>query len=257
MIIFVNVNIQNSNEVELQGFDLGPYLGLIQSDPGGFFGFLDDLAKRKHTISKSGVVLERQLLFTWKKNGLLPFRTKVDANKKTWNRFSFMELSWLKVLIALRKQGVAIDRLKKIKEGLFPDNFLTEVISVAPFDQLLGTDTALSGLLREKGISNANDLKNVEIDSDLLEETQFSLFFCILFSSIIMRANMVIYIDQEATPGVVNLDGMRSSPITGVVDAYDILSKPSIITINISAIVIELAKSVDFSSKWLIGFRLK
>ena len=251
------MKIQNISSSELQGFDLGPYLGLIQSDPHGFFGFLDDLAKRKHTISKAGVILERQLLFTWKKNGLLPFRTKVDASRKTWNRFSFMELSWLKVLIALRKQGVAIDRLKKIKEGLFSDNFLKEVIYAAPFDQLIGTDTALSGLLREKGISNANDLKNVELDPDLLEEIQFSLFFCILFSSIIMRANMVIYIDQEANPGVVNLDAMRSSPITGVVDAYDILSKPSIITINISAIVIELAKSVDFSSKWLIGFRLK
>lgn len=257
MIIFVNVDIQNSNEAELQGFDFGPYLRLFQSDLSGFLGFLDELAERKHTLSKSGVVLERQLLFAWKKNGLLPFLTKVDANKKTWNRFSFIELSWLKVLIALRKQGVGIDRLKKIKEGLFPDNFLKEVLTIAPLDQLLGIDSALSELLREMGISNASDLKNVEIPSDVLEKLQFSLFFCILFSSLIISSRMVIYIDQEASPGVINLDEMRSSPIAGMADAYELLSKPSIITINISTIIVELVKTVDFSSKWLIGFRLK
>jgi len=257
MIIFVKMNIQKISQKEIQGFDLGPYLRLIQSDPLGFFGFLDEISMRKHTISKSGIVLERQLLFTWKKSSLLPFRNKVDANKKTWNRFSFIELAWLKVLIALRKQGVAIDRLKKIKEGLFPDNFLKEVISAAPFDQIIGTDTPLSELLREKEISNAKDLKGVEIDSDALEESQFSLFFCILFSSIITRANMVIYIDQDASLGVINLDEMRSSPINGATDAYELLSKSSVITINISTIVVELAKKVDFSSKWLIGIRPK
>jgi len=257
MIIFVNVDIQNIKEAELPGFDFGPYLRLFQSDLSGFLGFLDELAERKHTLSKSGVVLERQLLSTWKKNGLLPFSTKVDANKKAWNRFSFMELSWLKVLIALRKQGVGIDRLKKIKEGLFPDNFLKEVLTIAPLDQLLGIDSALSGLLREMGISNASDLKNIEIPSEVLEKLQFSLFFCILFSSLIISSRMVIYIDQEASPGVINLDAMKSSPITGVADAYELLSKPSIITINISTILVELAKTVNFSSKWLIGFRLK
>jgi len=245
------------NPTEVQGFDIESYKSLIQSDPYGFFGFLDDLSERKHTISKSGIKLERQLLFTWKKNGLLPFRTKADADKKTWNRFSFIELAWIQILLALRKQGVGIERLKQIKEGLFPSNFYQEALSFDSLDQILDTNSALADILREKGISSISDLKNFKVDPDLQEDTQFSLFFCILFSSIIMRANMVIYIDQEATPGVVNLDGMRSSPITGVVDAYDILSKPSIITINISAIVIELAKSVDFSSKWLIGFRLK
>lgn len=251
------MNIQKNAYAEILGFDIEPYAHLMQSDPFGFFGFLEDLSERKHTISKSGIQVERQLLFTWKKNGLLPFRSKVDANKKTWNRYSFIELAWIQILLALRKQGVGIERLKQIKEALFPNYFLKEVISSAAFDQLLGTDTALSALLREKGISNASDLKNTEFDSGVLEEFQFSLFFCLLFSSIMVRANMVIYIDEKANPGVINLDLMRSSPIKGVAEAYEILSKPSVVTINLNAIVIDLAKKVQFSSKWLIAFRPK
>lgn len=251
------MNIQKKEYAEIHGFDIESYKHLIQSDPLGFFGFLDDLSERKHTISKSGIQVERQLLFTWKKNGLLPFRSKVDANKKTWNRYSFIELAWIQVLLALRKQGVGIERLKQIKEALFPDNFLKEVISAAPFDQLIGTDTALSELLREKGISYASDLNNTEFESDVLEESQFSLFFCLLFSSIMIRANMVIYIDEKVNPGIINLDAMRSSPIKGMAEAYEILSKPSVVTINLNAIVIDLARKVDFSSKWLIAFRAK
>jgi len=254
LIIFVNVNIQKIIDTEVQGFDFEPYMQLIQSDPHGFFGFLDDLSKRKHTISKSGIKLERQLLFTWKKNGLLPFRTQADADKKTWNRFSFTELCWIQVLITLRKQGVGLERLKQIKETLFPENFQKQAISSLTHDRI---GPKISGDLKEKGLSTDEDLQAVEISQDTVEETQFSLFFCLLFSSMIMKTNVVMYLDEDANFGIIDLDAMRSSPVTGVLQAYKVLNNPSVTTINLTKVIAELAKTVDISSKWLIALGVK
>jgi len=254
MINFVKVVIQKNIPVEVQGFDIEPYLTLIQSDPLGFFGFLDDLSKRNHTISKSGLKLERQLLFTWKKNGLLPFRTKADADKKTWNRFSFAELCWILVLITLRKQGVGVERLKQIKETLFPENFHKQAISSLTHD-LIGPK--ISGDFKEKGLATDQDLQSVKISQDTVEKAQFSLFFCLLFSSMIMKTNVVMYVDEDANLGIIDLDAMRSSPVTGVLQAYTVLDNPSVTTVNLTKVIAELAKTVGVSSKWLIALGSK
>lgn len=254
MINFVNVNIQNITPSEVHGFDFEPYQHIIQSDPDGFKGFLDDLSRRKHTISKSRLKLERQLLFTWKKNGLLPFRTKADADKKTWNRFSFAELCWILVLITLRRQGVGVERLKQIKETLFPENFQKQAISNLTHD-LIGPK--ISSDLKEKGLATDQDLQSVKISQNTVEETQFSLFFCLLFSSMIMKTNVVMYVDEDANLGIIDLDAMRSSPVTGVLQAYTVLNNPSVTTVNLSKVITELAKTIDISSKWLVTLGAK
>ena len=251
---FVNVNIQKNTIKEVQGFDFEPYQKIIQSDPFGFFGFLDDLAERNYTISKSGISLDRQLLFTWKKNGLLPFRSKVDANNKTWNRFSFAELCWVQVLKTLRKQGVGVERLKQIKETLFPEDFHQVAIAGLSHD-LIGPK--LSADFKEKGLPTDRDLQSVEIRQVTVDETQFSLFFCLLFSSMIMNTNVVMYVDEYANLGIIDLDAMRSSPVTGVQQAYNVLNNPSVTTVNLSKVITELAKTIDISSKWLVALGAK
>jgi hypothetical protein len=248
------MNIQKNTIKEVQGFDFEPYQKIIQSDPFGFFGFLDDLAERNYTISKSGISLDRQLLFTWKKNGLLPFRSKVDANNKTWNRFSFAELCWILVLITLRKQGVGVERLKQIKQTLFFADFHQVAIAGVSHD-LIGPK--LSAHFKEKGLSTDRDLQGVQISQDTADEKQLSLFFCLLFSSMIMKTNVVMYVDENANLGIIDLDAMRSSPVTGVQQAYNVLNNPSVITINLTKVITDLVKTVDFSSKWLVNLGTK
>jgi hypothetical protein len=245
---------QKNNPVAVEGFDVNAYAQLMDSDYDGFFAFLNRLSDRRHTISKAGIKLERRLLFTWKKNGLLPFRATVDADKKTWNRYSFTELSWIQVLIALRKQGVGINRLKQIKDKLFLENFHQHVLPLLSHSQL---GPNLSGAFKEKGLATDSDLKNVVVSQELLEETQFSPFFCLLLSTVVMKANIVLYIDEEANAGMIDLDTMRSNPITGVVLAYDMLNNPSLTAINLTSIVTELNKTVDITTKWLVSLRAK
>lgn len=248
------MEIQKNDPSQVQGFDVYAYTRLIDSDFEGFFSFLESLSERKHTISKSGIGMERQLLFTWKKNGLLPFRATADTDKRTWNRFSFIELCWIKTLVLLRKQGVGVERLKQIKDQLFPENFHKEALSQLSHD-LLGEK--FSGYLKERGLKTDTQIRELEISRDFLDETQFSLFFCLLLSSLVMRANIVLYMDEGANPGIIDLDSMRGSPISGVVQAYDILNMPSVTTINITHIVTELTKTVDISTRWLFAFKTR
>ena len=127
--IFVNVNLQKVFEEGLQGFNIQEYIDLMSSDFPGFLRFSIALSERKSSIKVMGFELDRQLLFAWKKNGLLPFQGPSGTKKKSWSRFSFIELCWIQVLIALRKQGVGTERL-------IPFDLIPRIIPAAEWQRI-------------------------------------------------------------------------------------------------------------------------
>ncbi len=255
--IFVNVNIQKLFEEGLQGFNIQEYIDLMSSDFPGFLRFSKALSDRKSSIKEMGFELDRQLLFAWKKNGLLPFQGPSGAKKKSWSRFSFIELCWIQVLIALRKQGVGIERLKIIMDKLFPENFIIRMLRRVPMNVIVSGIPELMDKLKADGIESIENVEWEAEASDHLQDKQFSLFFCLILSTILMKSKVVLYLNDEGEPGMIDLNKMRENPITGVVRAYDILDNPSVTTVNLSRIINNLFHFHPEVLKQLPGFELK
>jgi len=204
-----------------------------------------------------GFELDRQLLFAWKKNGLLPFQGKGGTKKKSWTRFSFIELCWIQVLIALRKQGVGMERLKIIMDNLFPNGFIEMILQAVPISAIVYGIPELAHRLKAEGVESIEYIQWDDDVKEALQDKQLSLFFCLILSTILMKSNVVIYLNDEGEPGIIDLNKMRKTPITGVVRAYEILDNPSVTTVNLSRIINDLFHFHPEVLKQLPGFELK
>jgi hypothetical protein len=251
------MKLQKVFEEGLQGFDAQEFTDLMSSDFSGIYRFSEALSDRKSSIKEMGFELDRQLLFAWKKSGLLPFQGKGGTKKKSWTRFSFIELCWIQVMIALRKQGVGMERLKVIMDHLFPDDFIRIMLQVVPISAIVYGIPELADRLKEEGVESIEDIQWDDAISDALQDKQLSLFFCLILSTILMKSNVVIYIDDEGEPGIIDINKMRKTPITGVVRAYEILDNPSVTTVNLSRIINNLFHFHPEVLKQLPGFELK
>ena len=89
--------------------------------------FYSKLTEKKYSsLLASPFVNSRQLNYWLEEMKLLP-----EKEERGWRKFSFVELSWLKIISELREFGVGFDIIKKLKEDLFftpePNN-LKEII---------------------------------------------------------------------------------------------------------------------------------
>jgi len=220
-----------------KGFNYNRYVELLETDQTSFIKYISVFSKRNLTITKAEIGIERQQLFKWKKLGLLPYRTKIDSGSKFWNKYSFIELCWLRVLYTLRLQGVGIEKLKSIKEHLFSASFLNEILSIIDVEQLKEITPNFVENARASGLIIKNKFQPIPVDNEFFEDTQFSPFSSLLLSTMLLKQTQVLYIDENVKIGVINLDDVSKQPLAGIKELLDILSSPSIVTVNIAKVI--------------------
>lgn len=74
--------------------------------------FIESLRKENFKLSDLGI--SARILNHWKNNNLLPV-----IRGEGWNRFSFLEYIWLKIVISLRDFGFPLQNILKVKEWVF------------------------------------------------------------------------------------------------------------------------------------------
>ena len=232
-------------------FNYNRYVKLLETDQTSFIRYISVFSTRNLTITKAALGIERQQLFKWKKIGLLPYRTKINSSSKFWNKYSFIELCWLRVLYTLRRQGVGIEKLKLIKEQLFSTSFLNSMLAVIDVGALKRIVPNFTQQATEAGLILKNKFQPIPEDTDFFENTQFSLFSCLLLSTMLLNQTQVLYLDENANPGVINLDDVSKQPLAGIKEVLDILGSPSIVTVNIEKIITHITSTHEQFSKEL------
>jgi len=220
-----------------KGFNYSRYVELLETDQTSFIKYISIFSKRNLTITKAEIGIERQQLFKWKKLGLLPYRTKIDSGSKFWNKYSFIELCWLRVLYTLRQQGVGIEKLKSIKEHLFSASFLNEILSIIDVEQLKEITPNFIENAKASGLILKNKFQPIPVENEFFEDTQFSPFSSLLLSTMLLKQTQVLYIDENVKIGVINLDDISKQPLAGIKELLDILGSPSIVTVNIAKVI--------------------
>jgi hypothetical protein len=203
-----------------------------------FFHDLEAFSKRELTITDADMGIDRKLLYLWKSKELLPFTSK-KTSKKTWGRFSFIEICWLKMLVECRKVGIGMEKLKELKQFFFPPDFIDVFFSVPITDKTYFNEEI------EKNAKNIGLLKNDKVQltpnfRKILEEIQFSLFFCLLYATIISRRNYIFYLDGNGNHNVFDLSELKYDPLTSVVNVYELLENNTLVFINIKKIIADI-----------------
>lgn len=236
---------QNPFYDQVKGFNLKTYTDLLNKDLKGFIEYISPFAERKVTITEAELGIERQLLHKWKRSELIPFRSKKGTDKKSWARFSFIELCWLKVMYVLRQQGVGIERLKTIKNNLFNIEFLSDLFKSIPLKEIENVAPGLLNKAANEGLLKDDGFKESLLNETVVEEYQLSVFTSLLISTMLLNGVVLLYIDDKGAPGIIDIAALKSKPILGVNEIYNILNVPSITFVNLKAIIEELSANKE------------
>ena len=74
---------------------------------------IEQLNQQTYTIGEEK--LSSRVLNHWYQSGII---TDDRPNNKGWKKFSFSEIVWMRILIKLRKFGLDLQRIKKVKEQI-------------------------------------------------------------------------------------------------------------------------------------------
>lgn len=80
----------------------------------GFTLLRERLLEPSHTVAQTGETY--RVINNWDANGLLFDK---EERENGWRKFSFIELVWIQCLVELRKIGLSVSTLKKIRDSLF------------------------------------------------------------------------------------------------------------------------------------------
>lgn len=90
-------------------FDLNFLAGFLHSD----LKIIEQFNQQTYTIGEEK--LSSRVLNHWYQAGII---TDDRPNNKGWKKFSFSEIVWMRILIKLRKFGLDLQRIKKVKEQI-------------------------------------------------------------------------------------------------------------------------------------------
>lgn len=249
---------RNEFSEPVKSFNLESVLLRMQTDFAGFVQNLEVFSNRSLTITDANLGIDRKLLYTWKKQGLLPFYEEPVENtdKKNWGRFSFIEVAWLKTMVELRMVGVGIEKLKEIKQFFFRESFLEEFFSIKVAD----VESMAPQIIEEadaKGLLENGFIKLTPEVKKLLNQLQLSLFSVLLYSTIMSRNNYLLIINGKGDTDVLDLNQLLSDPINGMMEVHQLLSNETVAFVNIRKIIAELSDSNEYFSQNLkLGERM-
>jgi hypothetical protein len=242
---FVHMKGHTINKDEIESFNIDYMRLMLSENPVILFENLIKMADRKLKVTEMGIGFDRKLLYSWKQHGLLPF----SHDDKSWNRFSFIETCWLKILLEYRSIGVGIEKLKILKEFFFKPNFIEEFIEKA--NALIDEPSSEVELKKKLGIT-----KKVEISDEILtayNSIQLSLFSLYLYSIIMTRANHSLVITADGKIEVIDLNLLISDSLTEMPKIHSFLSDNTIACVNIRKVILELSGTHEYFSKTEVG----
>lgn len=237
---------------EVINFSLNIVSERLRSDPQRVCNDLESFARQDLTLSEANIDLDRKSLYHWKKHGLLPLSgtPKTRGKNKTWGRFSFIELCWLKMLIELRTIGIGLDKLQKIKSLFFPENFIEmffsgHTVNVDILDPEIQRTIHKNGLIKDGRVQVTPEFY------EPLQQLQFSLFSCMIYSATLTRGNLVFWGNGKDQYDLIDLNKITKDPIKGIMDFHKILSNETVFFVNIKKIIADLSNTHDHFSKEL------
>ncbi|MBL7684405.1 MAG: hypothetical protein JNK00_13710 [Flavipsychrobacter sp.] len=230
----------------------------LREDMEGFGKDFESFSARNLTLTDAGIGLDRKTLYSWKKHGLLPYagQPSTKGQNKTWGRFSFIELCWLKMLMEFRQVGLGLDKLHEIKEAFFSTDFIEQFFS-KPVDNLDMLSPETIQIAHEKQLIKDGKVQIKGNTKAALEQIQFSLFSCVLYAIMLTRGNYVFYANGKGKFDIVNLNQLIVDPIAGVMDFMDLLNTESVVFVNIKKIIADLSGThTYFSNPMPLNHRL-
>jgi hypothetical protein len=234
---------------EVSNFSLEAVTNQLAIDPESFIKDLEAFSCQNLTLKNAKIELDRKTLYSWKKAGLLPYsKLNAGGKDKTWGRFSFIELCWIKMLLEMRSVGIGLEKLEVIKNQFFPKNFI-ELFFSSPIENVENLNPELKKMVEEKELLNNGVLAISPEIIELFEQIQFSLFSCVVYSAILTRGNYVFWCNGSGMYDIVNLNETTLDPVKGIMDFYTMLDNESVIFINIKKIIADLSDTHECFSK--------
>jgi len=230
---------------EIESLQIDNMRLLLSENPEVFFENLVKLSNRKLKVTEMGIGFDRKLLYAWKQHGLLPF----SHDDKSWNRFSFIETCWLKILLEYRSVGVGIEKLKILKELFFKPNFVEEFID--KINEFIDEPSAEAELKKKLGLT-----KRLEKSDDVIkafQSIQLSLFSLYLYSIMMTRANHSLVITANEKIEVIDLNLLIGDSLAEIPKLYSFLSDNTIACVNVRKVILELSGTHKHFSKTEIG----
>lgn len=237
------------NKNEIESFNIDNVRLMLSTNPEEFIQIITKLADRKLKVTEMGIGFDRKLLYAWKQHGLLPF----SHDDKSWNRFSFIETCWLKILLEFRSIGVGIEKLKIIKERFFNSNFIEDYIDLMN-KVIENPDPSQDAEIKKKlGIVNRIKIEKSEDVKLAFESIQLSLFSLYLYYIIMTRANHVLAITANGEIEVIDLNLLISDSLTEMPKLQSFLTDNTVACVNIRKVILELSGTHEYFSKTEVG----
>ena len=237
---YLPANLPMYLQEEIRFFSLENVTKAISEKSEAIYPFFQKIAERQITVTEIDSRFNRKLLYAWKKNGLLPFPQEI----KKWNRFSFIETCWLKILLEFRELGIGIEKLILLKNRFFDESFTKQF-----FNNIDSTIENLeSSLPKDFPIHSIAELAETEAFFSLMKEIQFSLFTLYLYSIILTRANYSLVITGDGKIENIDLNKILTDSLVEFPEFYQLLSKNTLAAVNVRKIIVELSGSAEFFS---------
>ena len=163
---------------------------LIKNNIDDYSNFLDRFQEPKFSVAQIGV--SRQELLNWRKQGLIPQISQLDA---AWTRVGYFTYTWIRMIAELRKLNVPIDIIKK---------FSQHILKVDEDEYYAILKETLSPASRSAFPLKVDDIEDfAEFVNKMPEQVKkyfkerFNNFSLIILGSIFSKTNCSIFIDQE------------------------------------------------------------
>jgi|GEM_PF-3838454 len=173
-----------------------------QEDPGIVGELVQAITEKVFTLRHIGDINNR-VIHNWIAEGLVPgFKVtpikkkgkKSNKKPQKWNRFSYLDYIWLRIVIELRKFDVSFSQLQKIKNELY-----TIIDIDAYLEMLKNKIDQLDKILTPEQMDEFHAmLSNPDKDKDFLDvHSQMSYLFFLLANVIIRKEAISLIINNE------------------------------------------------------------
>ena len=219
-------------EQEIKQLDSKSVKQMFDNNLEQFDQIMGSLTDRKLSVKDTGI--DRKLLYTWKKEKIVPF-----ADADGWRRFNAIELCWLKLVVKFRSVGLSLDKIRNLKDFFFDDSFLDEV--VLDLKKIENQNTINFNLLK-KNLIDANG-KFTEDAKKELKKIEASRFSFLLMNMFMERANMYLYFDSTG-----KIECIDMNEYTNIIDfhkIFDLITEESVVLINIRKVITDIIGSEE------------
>jgi DNA-binding transcriptional MerR regulator len=220
---------------------------LFQISPAGNDDLLNGgeiLMERKYHTKQLNI--DRGTFHHWRRSGLIPY-DRAEGNG--WQKFSFVECTWLKVIEEFRSLGLSLNYIKKVKDAVFDQGYDLFLLSARQVAQCM-VEAALTEEEKAEALIIKQDLENMtgdEYKKNIAQE-QESLFFYLILISLCTHSRYFLTINKQGLASFhsdadeigVTEDGERFN-------IHSEVSSQSHVQINIYNIICELLQSKEIS----------